>query len=164
MRNISTFGAHIRLIASNTHPFGMNIDNFADDIEPISIAPMNVKEAQMDLNGNPVSWAVANLINVSISVIPGSNDDVRLGILFNANRASGFRAPKRDDISIIITYPDHSTTILSKGKITSGSPSTGAMSGGRMTSKTYGFAFADMTNVSVRAAAYSILGATGLFG
>ena len=159
MQNISTFGAEVRIIASNTHPIGMKISSFSDDSDPISFSPITVKEAQMDLNGNLVSWAVGSLIPLSISVIPGSSDDLDLYILLNANRASGGGMPKRDDITLTISYPDQSMKIFSKGKILSGSPSSGAAASGRMTTNTYGFAFATMTNISARAAIYSVLGA-----
>lgn len=148
----------IRLIASNTHPIGIAIESFPDDVDPISFSPINIKEMQMDLNGNPVSWAVGAVIPVNISVIPGSDDDEQLYVLFNANRASGFMSPKRDEITLTISYPDNSMKIFSKGRIISGTPSIGAAASGRMTTKTYGFAFADMTNISVKSFLYSAFG------
>ena len=157
MQNISTFGAEIRLISSNTHPFGFKIDSFSDDVDPIAFSPVVVREDEMDLNGNLVSWAVGGLIPLSISVIPGSEDDENLYILLNANRASGYAVPKRDDITLTISYPDQSMKVFSKGKILLGSPSSGAAASGRMTTNTYGFAFSSMTNVSARSAIHSVL-------
>ena len=146
------------MISSNTHPFGIAIESFPDDVDPISFSPINIKEAQMDLNGKPVSWAIGVMIPLNISVIPGSDDDEQLYVLFNANRASGFMSPKRDEITLTISYPDNSMKVFSKGYIVSGTPSAGAAASGRITTKTYGFAFASMTNISAKSTIYSVFG------
>jgi hypothetical protein len=76
-----------------------------------------------------------------LNVVPGSEDDNNLAVLFEANRVGKGKQGARDVIAITVVYPDGRTSSFTQGTITDGMPSNSAQSSGRMKSKAYAFAF-----------------------
>lgn len=141
MTDISGYGLRIRVLASETFPVGFDITQFADDTDPFDFPSMQIADSAMGLNGDQISWTTANSIAVSISVVPGSPEDINLGILFEANRAGKGKTPARDNITMIGMYGDDKFITLIKGIISEGMPGNAVASSGRMKSKTYSFRF-----------------------
>jgi len=144
MNDVSAFGARVQLIASNTFPAGVSITQFADDADPFDMPSMQIADKAMGVNGDLITWSKATPLPLTLSVIPNSDDDKNLAILFEANRVGKGKQGARDVVSIIVVYPDGRVTALTQGKITDGSPANSLASSGRMKSKTYGFAFESM--------------------
>lgn len=141
MEDISGFGLRIRLRASRTFPAGVTLSQFADDTDPFDIPTMQIMDKAMGVNGDMITWSKANPISLGVSVVPGSDDDRNLAILFEANRTSRGKFSARDDITMTGIYPDGRQVTYSSGKITDGMPGTSVASAGRLKSKTYMFAF-----------------------
>jgi hypothetical protein len=141
MNDISGFGLQVRVIGSVTFPAGITVTQFADDADPFDLPSIQIADKAMGLNGDLVSWATANPINITLNIIPGSEDDLNLAILFEANRVGKGKNSARDLITITGIYPDGSTITLAQGKITDGMPGTSVSSSGRMKSKPYMFSF-----------------------
>jgi len=141
MQDVSAFGTRLRLVASVTFPAGFDITQAADDADLLDLPSTKVAETAMGVNGDLVTWSKANPLNVTIAVIPQSEDDRNLAILLNANRAGRGKYPARDVITLTAIYPNGSTITLSGGKITDGMPGQSVASAGRMKSKTYAFSF-----------------------
>lgn len=139
--DISGFGLQIRLLADKTFPAGVSITQFADDGDPFDLPSQQIADKAMGLNGDLLTWSKANPINITISVVPGSEDDINLGILFEANRVGKGKTSARDSITLTAIYPDESTITLTEGKITDGMPGNGIVSAGRMKTKAYQFSF-----------------------
>src|SRR5882724_9120 len=97
-QDISGFGAVVSLIASNTFPTGFVITQFADDSDPVDMPSINIGDAAMGLNGDLIVWRRAIPLPSVIAVIPGSADDINLGILAAANRAGQGVFPANDVI------------------------------------------------------------------
>ena len=141
MQDISVFGIRVQVIASQTFPAGISITQFADDADPFDAPSMQIRDKAMGVNGDLISWSKANPIPVTLNVVPNSEDDKNLSVLFEANRVGKGKQGARDVISITAVYPDGRTASFSQGVITDGQPANSAQSSGRMKSKAYAFAF-----------------------
>lgn len=141
MQDISVFGIRVQVVASQTFPAGINITQFADDADPFDAPSMQIRDKAMGVNGDLISWSKANPIGVTLNVVPNSEDDKNLGVLFEANRVGKGKQGARDVISITAVYPDGKTASFTQGVITDGQPANSAQSSGRMKSKAYTFAF-----------------------
>lgn len=144
VQDISAFGIRANLAASNTYPQGIDITQFADDTDPIDTPDMQIGDKKMSLNGILVVWSTAVAAEVTLAVIPGSDDDTNLAILFEANRVGANKQSARDIITLTVIYPDGSTKQFVNGKITNGMPAKSVASAGRLKTKTYKFAFENL--------------------
>lgn len=143
--NIGGFGLVTTLVASSTFPAGMVIEAFADDADPFDFPDLQVADIAMGLNGDLITWSKAMPLVASISVIPESDDDNNLAVLLAANRVGKSKNSAQDVITLVGKYPSGVTVTLSAGKLTNGSISNSIASAGRMKSKTYKFAFENIT-------------------
>lgn len=141
MQDISVFGIRVQVVASQTFPSGINITQFADDADPFDAPSMQIRDKAMGVNGDLISWSKANPIAVTLNVVPNSDDDKNLSVLFEANRVGKGKQGARDIIAITAVYPDGKTASFTQGVITDGQPSNSAQSSGRLKSKAYAFAF-----------------------
>lgn len=141
MQNISGFGFGVTLAASVTFPTGFDITQFADDADPFDTPEIKIADKKMALNGDLVVWSTATAIEVKIAVIPGSDDDQNLAILFEANRVSSGKQSAQDVITLTGIYPQGPNLVLSPGAITDGAVGSSIASAGRMKSKVYSFTF-----------------------
>jgi hypothetical protein len=147
-QDISGQGLEINITASNTFPSGFVISQFADDADPLDIADIQIAETAMGLNGDLVSWNTANPIPMTTNIIPGSDDDINLGILAEANRVGRGKVSSKDKITMNIVYPDGRIITLTDGRITNAPTTDSVASAGRKKSKTYAFAFENKTGGS----------------
>ncbi|OWK42466.1 phage tail fiber protein [Fimbriiglobus ruber] len=86
--DITGFGSAISLVASSTFPVGIAITQLADDSDPFDMASVKVADTAMGVNGDLIKWSRAIGKPVTISVIPGSLDDINLATLAAANNAT----------------------------------------------------------------------------
>ena len=140
-QNISGFGAVVSLVASNTFPTGLAITQFADDADALALGAIAIAESAMGLNGDLIIWAKAVPLPVVINVIPDSDDDINLQILFSANRVGRGKASAQDSITLTVSYPDGATKTFINGAALNSEFGNSIASAGRMKSKAYGFTF-----------------------
>ncbi len=145
MENIAAYGSEINLRASNTFPVGINITQLADDTDPFDIPSIQLADKAKGVNGDLIIWSTANPIIITMAVIPGSEDDRNLAILAQANNPAAGGALANDEITLTTVYPDNSTIVASKGAITDAMIGNSIASAGRKKSKTYSFAFEQIT-------------------
>lgn len=150
--DVSASGIVMNLKASVTFPGGISITALADDTDPLDFPDVAAASAAMGLNGDLVSWTAPAPITPTIAVIPGSEEDNNLAILYDANRAAKGRRTARDVLTLVINYPDGSTITLSEGVITSGNPGKSVASAGRLKTGSYVFAFQDVSRTRATAA------------
>lgn len=141
VQNVSGFGFRVRLRASVTFPTGFDVTQFADDSDPFDTPEIQVADKKMGLNGELIIWSVASPIEVKIAVVPGSDDDVNLAILLEANRVGAGKASAQDEIDLVGLYPQGNDLSLVGGAITNGPVGSSIASAGRMKSKVYSFTF-----------------------
>lgn len=145
MQDISATGVSAVLTASETFPNGFTITDFADDADGLDIPSLAIAATAMNVNGNLVVWSAPAPILPTVNVIPGSDSDKNLSILFEANRAANGKTVARDIITLVVSYPDGSTVTMSNGKMTDGMPGKSFASAGRLKSKAFVFAFQDFS-------------------
>lgn len=143
--DITGFGAAVSLVASVTYPAGIAITQAADDVDVLDMPSVKIADVAMGVNGDLVKWSRAIAKPVTISVIPGSLDDINLAILAQNNNAAQGQINNRDVITLTIVYPDGSTITYSNGFITDAMFGNSVSSAGRLKSKTYAFQFQSVT-------------------
>ena len=145
MQDVSAIGFALILRASETFPNGFTISEVADDADPFDIPAVEIASTAMNVNGDLVTWSSPTPMTPTINVIPASESDKNLSILWDANRAARGKRHARDVITLVASYPDGSTKTFSEGKMTSGMPGGSVASGGRIKSNAYVFAFQDFS-------------------
>lgn len=145
MQDVSATGFTLVLKASQTFPNGFTISEVADDADPFDIPAVEIASTAMNVNGDLVTWSSPQPMNATVNVIPASEADKNLSILWDANRAARGKRHARDIITLVASYPDGSTKTFSEGKMTSGMPGGSVASGGRIKSNAYVFAFQDFS-------------------
>lgn len=141
MKDVSAIGLSIIVKASNTYPQGILCTHFADDTDPMDFPEVTITEYGMGLNGDLITWSSPQPLQFSLSLIPGTEEDIALEFLFEANRVAKGKRSAKDEITIIANYPDGTIKTLTPGRIISGLPGKGVASGGRIKTSTYGFVF-----------------------
>ncbi|GAB1830104.1 phage tail fiber protein [Achromobacter xylosoxidans] len=145
MYDTSAIGVALRCVASESFPSGFTITEFADDADPFDIPAIDIATPAMNVNGDLVVFSAPTPITITISVIPGSDADNNLAVIFEANRAAKNKRHARDEITLVGTYPDGASLTLSEGKMTNGMPGNSPASAGRIKSKAYTFAFQNLS-------------------
>ena len=145
MQDISAIGFTLVLRASETFPSGFTITEVADDADPFDIPAVEIASTAMNVNGDLIAWSAPAPMTPTINVVPGSESDKNLAILWDANRAARGKRHARDVITLVASYPDGSTKTFSEGKMTSGNPGGSIASSGRIKSNAYAFAFQDLS-------------------
>lgn len=142
--NISLFGLSAHIKASNTFPAGFLLSAWADDQPPIDAADLEIAASGMGPNGDLVVWQKPAVIPMSFCVIPNSEDDRNLSLLFEANRISKSkgRVPL-DVVTITLSFQDGRVVKLIKGIIMSGPATPAGTQEGRLNSRKFGFQFED---------------------
>ncbi len=145
-QDISGFGLRVVVTATSTFPIGFTVSAFADDADPFDLPELTIAETGMGLNGDLITWSNANPINITLNVIPNSDDDRNLQALFNSNRVGRGKQSVLDVITLVGIYPDGSRVVLTEGKTTSYIPANSVASAGRIKSKPYSFMMENIVN------------------
>lgn len=146
MEDISGSGISIRVLASVTFPAGFEVTAFSDDTDPFDVPEVQIIDWGMGVNGDLVVWRTPQAIDVTIGVIPNTDEDRNLEIVYNANVVSKGKASVKDFITMVITYPDGTVKTLTQGAIVSAIPLNSVASAGRIKSKPYRFIFQTKVN------------------
>lgn len=146
-QDISGFGLRVAVIASRTFPVGVSLSAFADDADPFDIPELQIAETAMGLNGDLITWASANPIAVTLNIIPGSEDDINMQAIAEANRPGKDKSPARDSMSLVGVYPDGRVVRFTGGRLVNYRPGNSVASAGRLKSKPYSFMFENITLV-----------------
>lgn len=139
--DITGFGAAVSLVASVTFPAGIAITQFSDDADSFDMPSVKIADVAMGVNGDLIKWSRAIGKPFTISVIPGSQDDINLGVLASNNNAVQGQLNTKDVITLTIVYPDQSVITFVNGFLTDAPFGNSLASSGRLKSKTYGFMF-----------------------
>lgn len=141
MQNVSGFGLSINVLASTTFPQGFVATQFADDTDPLDLPDLTVGDSGFGLNGDMLVWNRPTGIEVAIAVIPATEDDKNFEALLEANRVGKNKAGARDEISLVLTYPDGSRANCGPGIIVNGPIAKAVANAGRYKSRVYRFRF-----------------------
>ena len=139
--DISAMGLKVLVKATPTYPVGIEITHFADDGDSLNISDLQTMDSAMGVNGDLIVWRTATPCEVSINVIPGTDECINLETLFNLNMTQKNRVSSKDVITMTITHPNGEQTVLSNGYIVGGKPAQDYSSNGRANSREFRFVF-----------------------
>lgn len=159
MIDVSMAGASIVLNSKNNLVSTRPITEFSDDGTPIDISNLEVASGNMNLNGLLVTWTKPNPVQVSFTLIPGSDSDRELRKFLAAVHVGG----KGESVgeayigSMVYSYPtpntqtstsgkNRNTVTFSNGRLLSGPPAIGTSNDGKGASSTWTFMFESFTN------------------
>ena len=109
-------------------------------------SPAQIADYGMGVNGDLVTWTRPVPLEVTLNVIPNTDADKNLSILYDMNRAAKGKVSAQDLVTLVVSYPDGSRKILSNGKLVSGVPAGSVASSGRIKTKEYRFVFENKIN------------------
>lgn len=141
MIDVSGFGTGIVIIALESFPMGFSLSQFADDTDPIAAKDVEPIGYEMLYDGNLFSYDKAAPVEVSVALIPGSDDDINCKILLQNKKGAKSVLPLPDITSMVITYPDGGRVMLTSGTIVKGPLVDSITSNGRRKSNVYTFVF-----------------------
>ena len=139
--DVSAMGLKVLIKARPSFPVGIEVTHFADDGDSLNISDITTMESAVGVNGDLVVWRVATPCEISLNVIPGSDECKDLETLFNLNMTQKNRVSSKDIITMVITHPDGKQTVLSNGYIIGGKPAQDYSSNGRANSREFRFVF-----------------------
>ena len=139
--DVSAMGLKVLIKATPSFPVGIEVTHFADDGDSLNIGDIQTMESAMGVNGDLIVWRTATPCEVSLNVIPNTDECKDLETLFNLNMTQKNRVASKDVITMIITHPDGKQTILTNGYIIGGKPVQDYSSNGRANSREFRFVF-----------------------
>lgn len=138
---ISVLGTKAYLTADKTFPAGFEITKFPADSDGIDIQENQIGNGEMGVNGDMITWHTPVPQQLTITVVPKSEEDKNLQILLDRNRAAKGRSNIQDNITLVVTLADGTTHTFSNGIIISGELGYSITSQGKIRTKRYGFMF-----------------------
>lgn len=148
MNDISMAGASLTVIGGD---ISVTITEFSDEGTPVATGDLTVAGTGMNLNGNLVTWTKPTPVSVSVSLIPGSDSDVKLMNFLHAVHIGGKgRLAKEAKIdTLVISVPlttggstqtkSMNTLTLTNGRMIVGSPGIGSNAEGKQNPRNYTF-------------------------
>lgn len=141
IQNLSGSGFEIQLIALPTIPFGIKVKSFAGDADPLDIAQLTYADFTMGLNGDLILSKRPTPITISLRTIPGTDEDIAMERLFDANRVAANKVSYLDIITMTFLYPSGMRKVLTDGAIVGGTPIVGMNAQGMLKSNKWDFVF-----------------------
>lgn len=136
MKDVSFAGSSVTI---NGH----TITDFMDDANPVEFQDVEVSGVGVNCNGSMIRYAKPNVIMMSITVIPGSEDDNFLYDMWKEYRVQGDYSSRWEEsltASVDIANGANSKS-YSNGTMVSGPGGPSSNGEGKMTGRTYTFAF-----------------------
>ena len=142
---IATTGIELLVQTPITFPVGFTVTEFADDGDSLTGEPLQIGESARNVNGTKVDWSTPVIITKTINLIPASQDDVNMALLFDSNRIGVNKAITGESITWVITYPNGSAVTLTGGSVNTYDFGLDALQTGRLKSKMYSVDFENAT-------------------
>ena len=146
MQEVSGTGIRVKIIALPTFPVGIDCTAFADDADPLDTPEIQIAEWGMGVNGDMVIWRAPKPIEVMLNLIPNTEEDKNLAILFDSNRVAKNKVSTKDNITMVVTYPDGTVKTLTNGAIVQAMPLNSIASNAKTKSRPYRFVFEHKLN------------------
>lgn len=145
MQDSSSIGIAVRLVASRTFPAGILFTMFPEDGDVGPTGNQEIAGNASGVNGHLIVWSTVNGIEVNLPLIPNTVEESLMAQLFQANRGSVSRFPKKDVITMTVTNPVTGVIKTYKnGAVKNGPVGNQYGLDGRIKSKVYGFVFEDV--------------------
>lgn len=144
--DISAMGLKVTIVAVPSYPVGFTVTQFADDGDSLAFGDMTIMSSGMGVNGDLVVWRTATPCNVTLNVIPGTEDCDNLENLFKLNITQKNKISSKDLITMSVERPDGTIAMLTNGYIVAGKPVQDYSSNGRAKSRSFSFVFENNIN------------------
>ena len=142
--DVSSIGITAVLTASITYPNGITFTAFPEEGDIGAAGTNEIAGNASGVNGELIVYKTVNPIEVTLPLIPNTEEESLMDLLFEANRASKNRFPKKDIITLVLTNPVTGVAKTYKnGVIKSGTVAYQYGADGRIKNKTYTFVFED---------------------
>lgn len=144
MQDASTIGLSIRLIASITYPAGIELNAFPEDGENGPADSTEIAGNASGVNGDLITWKTVNGIEYTLNLIPNTEQEALMDVLYQGNRGAKNRIPKKDVITLVEVNPvTGAVKTYKNGVIKAGAAGYRYGNDGRIRNKTYSFIFED---------------------
>ena len=153
MIDISYAGANVQITAQDGSMTNFTINEFSDEGSPVQISDFDIADGSMNLNGILVTWTKAQAVEFSLTLIPNSEGQRRLGTFLVRHAIGGKGAIPEAFISrLLLSIPaaigvsgtgekGARAFVFMNGRMRSGAPAIGTNSEGKMNAMTYNFVF-----------------------
>lgn len=122
---------------------GVTVTDFMDDANPVEFQDVEVSSVGVNCNGSMVRHARPNVIMMSLTVIPGSPSDTGLYNLWKKYRVQGnWNSAWEDHLTASVSIGSgRGSKTYSDGTMVSGPGGPSSNGEGKMSGRTYTFAF-----------------------
>lgn len=131
---------------------GITVSQFMDDANPVEFPDVEVSSVGVNCNGKMIRNAKPNIVTMSVTVIPGSNNDSALYELWKKyrvqdgkNNGGQWETPLNASINIKTIGSRKSSYKFGGGTMVSGPGGPASTAEGKMQGRTYTFAFATVS-------------------
>jgi hypothetical protein len=141
--DVSALGFSILVKDTKLFPQGFLIKRTADGADPFDFPDITIGESTMDANGFIVYASTPTPLGFDINLLPTSEEDNNMSMLFESHRSAAGRARTGGKISITVQYADGSSITATDVYINGGSPAKSIQSPSRYKNKNYKFTCQD---------------------
>lgn len=146
MTDISHLGTVVTISASNTTGGApVALSAFPKDTDPVSIPNITLGNMEVGTNGDPVTWSEATPKELTLAIIPNTEDHVFLQNLLQLNTAEKGKRSNNDRITLTRTMPSGAVLLCEDGKLVEGPPAVSQASSGRLNTVQYRLMFGKMS-------------------
>ena len=142
--DVSGMGFKILVKDDKLFPRGFEINRTADGVDPFDFDTVTLGEATMDANGNQVYTCTPNPINFTINLLPTSEEDDNMSLLFEAHRPRAGVARTGGKITVTTIYPDGKSVTAIDCKFLTGDPRRSITANSKYKNKVYTFSCEDI--------------------
>lgn len=141
--DVSAIGFKILVKDTKIFPNGFTINRTADGTDPFGFGTVTVGEATMDANGHLTYATSPNPTEFTLNLLPTSEEDINMSLLFEAHRPRLGVARTGGDISVTVMYADGTSVTAKNCKFLTGDPKRSIQAPSRYKNKVYTFACED---------------------
>jgi hypothetical protein len=141
--DVSALGFSILVTDDKIFPNGFQITRTADGADPLDLPDVTIGEATVDANGWIVYASTPQPLLFNMNLLPLSDEDENMSVLFNAHRPAAGRARTGGKMSVTVQYADGSSMSATDVKFIGGSIGKSIQQPSRYKNKQYMFAAQD---------------------
>lgn len=141
--DVSALGFKILVQDSRVFPRGFTINRTADGADPFAFSTVTVGSVTSDANANIVYRTTPNPTEFTINLLPTSEEDKNMSLLFECHRPRPGVPKTGGEITITVIYNDGSSTTAIKCYFLTGDPKRSIQGDSRYKNKVYTFACED---------------------
>lgn len=141
--DVSALGFKILVKDTKIFPSGFTISRTADGTDPFGFNTVTLGEATVDANGHIVYAATPNSTEITLNLLPNSEEDNNMSLLFESHRPRPGVARTGGKITITIMYADGKSITANNCYFLTGDPKRSVQAPSRYKNKVYTFACED---------------------